>query len=186
MAIKDEQALTALLRRQGIDTTLWGVNSSKRVADLWQEMVLGETELQHDPLLRVVSVVQVLILRGDRVLLEVEQTFQDGRVRQRHQPPSDKMKPGEAVEVAALRCLAEELSIAAARVQLRGHSYQQTEEIKESPSYPGLKSCYRMHTITADVAGLPETDFWTEETATNSQDPIQHHHWAWVPLAEVG
>ncbi|MBN1991507.1 MAG: NUDIX hydrolase [Anaerolineae bacterium] len=173
--------LKELLLAGGLDLTLWGRDHAKSVADLWQEIAAGEARLQTKPLLRLVSVVQVIIRRKGRVLLEIEQEFDDGRRRLRRQPPADKMKPAETYAEAARRCLAEELGVDRANVTILESTYQQTKKITDSPSYPGLRTRYVFHQVEARVPGLPDTDFWTDEIASNKQDPVKRHHWAWQP-----
>ncbi len=70
-------ALDDLLRANGIDTSQWGAGRSKTVADLWAEIVAGETRLRTQPFRReVLGVVEVIIRKGDHILIESCQTFQ--------------------------------------------------------------------------------------------------------------
>ena len=41
-----------------IDTTTWGQNGTKTVAALWQELLVGDTQLQTNPPQRQVQVVE--------------------------------------------------------------------------------------------------------------------------------
>lgn len=176
------EQLVTLLVAGGIDPAQWGAGATKTPADLWQELQKGESELHGPPLLRVVrGVVQVLIRRGDTVLIEVEQVFQDGRTRRRDQPPSEKLRPGEDYTAAALRCLAEEIDVAPDAVTLIEASYRRWEMISDSLSYPGLPTHYTFHVVEAHVAALPPTDFWTDEVTDNPHDPVARHHWSWQP-----
>lgn len=174
------EQLTAALRADGIDTAQWGVDAAKTVADLWQELCAGEAELHGPPLVRVVrGVVRVIVRRGDAILIEAEQVFRDGRVRRRDTPPADKLRPGEGYAAAARRCLQEELGVAPGAVTLIEATYRRDEATYESPSYPGLRTQYIFHVVEAQVATLPDADFWTDEAASNAEDAVARHHWIW-------
>jgi hypothetical protein len=169
-------ALEAWLRDQGVPLEAWGRGEAKRVADLWAEYVAGEARLYDDPLQRRVSVVQVFIRRGGRLLIEVEQEMRDGRRRARLLPPSEKLKGQESPVAAAARCLAEELGLVGAGVILC-ESGSPVRRVVDSPSYPGLPTCYLVHTVEAAADALPEADFWRDNTAEG--DVIRRHRWGW-------
>ncbi|MFQ5399212.1 MAG: NUDIX domain-containing protein [Anaerolineae bacterium] len=163
----------------GIDVSVWGTGGRKRVADLWRELVTGDCVLETEPPRRVVRVAQIIIRRGSNVLVEAEQVLEDGQQRSRHVLPSEKMKPGEPFADAALRCLCEEMGVHAEDVHFLGATYQRRERLADSRSYPGLPACYVIHSIEAQVAGLPDTDFWRDNAAYPEGDPVQRHRWAW-------
>lgn len=164
----------------GVPPADWGRGGAKTVADLWAEVVCGETALGDNPPRRTVSVVQVFIRRGEHMLTEIEQEMADGRRRTRGWPPSEKLKRGEDARVAARRCLAEELGIATSPITLCEDAppYERTVD---SPSYPGLPTTYRVHTMSVDAAdlpiALPDADFWLENAA--AADPVRRHLWGW-------
>ena len=60
-SIGSAQALNALLVAAGIDTSSWGREHTKSVADLWAEMVAGESHIRTQPLLRVVLGAGILL-----------------------------------------------------------------------------------------------------------------------------
>ncbi len=122
---------------------------------------------------------RVLIRRGDRVLLEVEQEMGNSFRRSRNQPPSEKMKAGENYIAAAVRCLDEELGLQRDEIAFIGSGYEKLETITESPSYPGLRTHYTFHSIEAVAKGLPEEDFWRDNIAEGLGDPVKRHLWAW-------
>ncbi|MCB9527560.1 MAG: NUDIX hydrolase [bacterium] len=177
-------ALAHHLRAHGLDLTPWGHGAAKTIADLWRELHTGDATLDPAPLHRRVAVVELWIRRGDRVLIEADQHLQDGRTRPRRRLPAEKMRPGEPPAEAALRCLAEEMAIAPARVTL-GRVLPPRLRTTDSPSYPGLPSTYAMHRVEATVAGLPDEDFTTAEAHADANDPVSHHHWRWVPLDAI-
>ncbi|GKV50781.1 hypothetical protein SLEP1_g57476 [Rubroshorea leprosula] len=132
----------------------------------------GETSLADSSRpLRTVNVVTVRIIGKDnRVLVESRQELSDGSVRDRFRPLSEKVKPGENPEEAAIRAVKEELgSIIGGGfgdggvVKIVPGSYQKKVEERNSVSYPGLPACYVLHSLDAWVEGLPEGEFCSEE-----------------------
>lgn len=179
-SIGSAEDLGLWLAERGIDTRSWRPPGNKRVVDLWTEIETGDTRLQKNPPLRLVNVVQIIIRRGDRILVEAEQELEDGSRRVRNHPPSEKMKAGESVEVAAMRCLKEELRVESRRVSLDTATTRQAKEMTDSPSYPGLPTQYTFYRIDAKVEGLPDVAFWRENIAfADGSDPIKRHRWAW-------
>lgn len=168
--------LAAWLKAAGIDISNWGQGNAKSVADLWLEYASGESVFDDAPPARVVAVAQVIIRRGDAVLLEIAQEFADGRRRERLRPPSEKLKRGEEPLAAALRCLSEELGLSARDVVIE-NARPSTVQTVDSPSYPGLPTRYRFTTFDAAAPGLPDEDFYRDNAAPG--DPIRRHHWGW-------
>lgn len=181
LAFADATALARWLQTAGISLEAWGQGGAKTVADLWREVMAGETTLSGDPPRREVQVAQVFIHRDGRVLMEIEQEIADGRRRTRNWPPSEKFKHGEDARLAARRCLAEELGLDVSPDALCEEGELYTREV-DSPSYPGLLTLYRVHTVALSAAdlptpGLPPDDFWRVNSAVN--DPIRRHLWGW-------
>lgn len=176
LTFDDPDALAAWLTAGGVPLADWGRGEAKTVADLWAEVACGETTLGDSPPRRTVSVVQVLIRRGERALTEIEQEMADGRRRARGWPPSEKLKRDEDARGAARRCLAEELGIDVPTDALC-ESEPPYEHTYDSPSYPGLPTTYRVHTMTVDAVALPDADFWLENAA--AADPVRRHLWGW-------
>lgn len=179
--LSDERSLAAWLARHGIDTASWGQAPAKSVGDLWREIQAGETTLQDNPPRRLVTVVQVLVRRGDLVLLELEQELRGGQIRRRHRPPSEKLKPNEDVLPAALRCLLEEVGLPAEQVERLRVAAAPAVTETDSPSYPGLMTRYRLVTVETEAAGLPESDFWRDNRLAGASDPVVRHRWGWRP-----
>jgi 8-oxo-dGTP pyrophosphatase MutT (NUDIX family) len=180
-ALTSTLALTHWLHTHQIDTTTWGQGAAKQVADLWQELVAGESTLQADPPLRCVAVVEVIVEREGQRLVETAQHFADGRVRARNRPPSEKLKPGETPLAAAQRCLVEELAIEHSRITVAQQAITQRITLDESGSYPGLTTRYTFYCVYLQVAGLPTTPFTTENAAHGHGDPVTAHQWGWLP-----
>lgn len=167
------------LNTNGVDTSLWGEGNAKSVDNLWDEWISGEIMFQERPLLRQVNVVQILIRKSKQLLLEAEQELDDGQRRFRNQPPSEKMKPGESYTDAAMRCLQEELGIRAENITFLTGTYEQLQRESDSLSYPGLKTQYIFHMVEAQVKELPDKNFWRDNQAYGSGDPVRRHLWAW-------
>lgn len=164
------------LTAAGIDVTGWGEGDSKTPADLWREYVVGESYFFDDPPRRLVEVAQLLIRRGDMVLIEIEQEFADGRRRSRLRLPSEKVMRGEEPITAAVRCLQEELGFGPGDVMMKiGDEFIQMTA--DSPSYPGLPTRYEFFTFEIIRDSLPDGDFYHENTAPG--DPIRRHLWGW-------
>lgn len=146
---------------------------------LWNEISSGESTLSQNPPLRQVSVVSLNIQVGGKQLTEARQLMANGAVRERNSPPTEKMKPGESVTAAALRCVVEELGVDESAVTIAPEPESMAVEELESPSYPGLPTSYRLYTIAAEVRGLPPTNFTTEEAPSGSDPTVTTHYWEW-------
>jgi len=125
-ALRDAEALRALLGAHAVDTAGWGAGASKRVEDLLEEIRQRETRLVLLPpapgagappaLLRLLRTLNVFVSAAGaadgRVLCEECQTLPDGRQRRRGLPLSEKMIAGESWREALRRAVTEELGTA--------------------------------------------------------------------------
>lgn len=179
-SIGSPDELIQLLVAGGIDTSDWGNGNTKSVDDLWTEIVAGESRLRMRPLQRVVrGAVNVLIRRGERVLIETRQVFASGMTRQRHIPPAEKMQPGEEPMDTAIRCLCEELGVARHDIEIVASAHLPRREVRLSLSYPGLTTEYTFYIVEAQVKGLPDNDFETHEYDAEGRTWIMRHDWSW-------
>ncbi|KAK4273829.1 hypothetical protein QN277_017149 [Acacia crassicarpa] len=181
----------------------WGVKpGTKNVHNLWLELSEGETSLADStPPVRTVQVATVRILGKDgKILVESHQELSDGNVRKRGRPLSEKMKPSEDPESAAMRAIKEELGSVVFGseadldvceiVTIDPNSYEMKVEERNSDSYPGLPGCYVLHTLNATVERLPEGDFCTFEvdeyehldgkSVADKAVSVKKHYWTWV------
>ena len=83
-----------------------------------------------------------------------------------------------------MRGVSEELGTSASAVDIEASSLKTWSESFESPSYPSLRSEYTIHQLTAEVDGLPTTEFSTEEAVTDwghatPGAPQMVHVWHW-------
>lgn len=173
------EELKEWLSRFGVNTAVWGKEGHKSVNNLWQELQKQDAILQETPPMRRVNVVQILVRRGNRLLLETVQELATGDKRYRNLPPAEKIKSGETPLDAAARGLYEELGITRDRIQFDPSSHSTRTFISESPSYPGLLSQYTFHDIEATVEGLSDEDFWHDNLSYQDGDPVKRHFWAW-------
>ena len=175
------------LEARGIDLSSWGRGGHKRVEHLWREVMRGESVLQEAPPLRLVEVVQVIVRRGDRILVEAEQELAGGQRRLRNRPPAEKMHAGERPLAAALRCLVEELELQPEDVTLLPDSYRKVVTERDGRSYPGLLTRYTLHILEAEAPLLPDVSFSTAEKAEGPGEPVRRHFWVWAlpPLRDA-
>lgn len=158
--------LPKVLRDNGINIDNWSHEfGTKNIINLQAEIDSGEAKLESiDGILtRVVSVVTILVnvRLGDRlfILIEDKQIFFTGAIRQRGlKGISEKIKLGETPLIAAQRALQEEVGL-----DFDGEWISLGEELKQqnSPSYPGLSSCYQIfnYQIVLSAADLSKLRF---------------------------
>jgi hypothetical protein len=178
--IASERQLINWLSDQSIDTSRWGQQRARSVADLWQEIRQGESYLYDAPsALRVIEIALIIIRRDKKILFEVEQQFKDGRIRQRNWPMSEKIKKGEDCFAAALRGIKEELGVEGENVCVDSESCRIIQFFRDSISYPGLRTLYKAYCVNAQIDGLPNDNFNTYESSDNMEDSVRKHSWSW-------
>ena len=177
--INGVEALQTWLHQEGIDTSTWGKSQAKSIYSLWEELEHGEVVLHKRPPLREVEVVQVVIRRNDKVLLEIQQELGNGVFRSRNIFPSEKLRSGEDYLEAAKRGLQEEMNLDPQEVTFVRDSYEKRRTTISSPSYPNLPTRYTIHKIEAAVSDLPTTDFWCANDGQAEGDPVKQHCWGW-------
>lgn len=171
--IQDEDQLIAALSQYKIDTSTWG----KPVSNLYKEIKEGECalDLEKDGLNRRVSVVTVKCFHtnaaGERFqLIEREQVFKDGRVRNRNlQHLAEKAFPNESIGATALRALKEELGITGLMVRLGDNKV----EVNESSSYKGVKSTYELNSFSCEIP----LEKYKEEYVEKQKDKDTYFSW---------
>jgi len=185
VAFDDGAELRAWLRERGIDTSLWGHGAAKTIDDLLAEIRKGESIIHNKSPLRRVTAVRVVVRREEYILIEASQGFNSGRRRSRERPPSEKMYPQEHYADAAMRCLREELGVAAHQVTLRHETYRRKIWEGDPASYPGLCTRYTFHVVDATVQGIPEHNFSTHEQAAGPGEPVDLHFWEWRKSGDI-
>lgn len=174
------------LKALPIELDSWNVGQAKSVEHLYSEISNGDCYLQIQPPLRVVKVVQVLITKGELTLLELEQELDDKRKRKRNIPPSEKMKADENCLDAARRCLIEELQVNQDDIVIKTNDCKASTRYRKSRSYPGLNTKYSIFRVHAQVKGLPDGNFWTEEiNLKEGVEIVRRFCWGWSYLKKI-
>ncbi|CAJ1365810.1 unnamed protein product [Effrenium voratum] len=146
------------LSEYNIKTAAFGSGKAKPLAALAQEVETGASRLmldaaEHKKLVRVKDVVVLkLVDDKERLLIEVEEHFSDGRVRATGRLPGSKKETHENLRQTARRILEETLNLEPAMVKLdlAGAEYQHQE--LDSPSFPGLRTVYRKEVVSGHVS----------------------------------
>jgi hypothetical protein len=141
--------LNELLLKHNLNTQEWSHDQgTKTLVDLQNEIDSGETTLEiiNNQLFRVVKLVsiEVKVKLGEQLftLVEDKQIFFTGAIRKRGlRHLSEKITTDETPELAAFRCLKEEIGLDFKQPLIL---LEKTEEIKLSPSYPQLNSIYQV------------------------------------------
>ncbi len=168
------------------DLESWNRGQAKSVSQLFDEINNGESRIQLNPPLRVVNVVQVLVSRDGKYLLELEQELDDKRIRKRNIPPSEKMKPGEDCLDAARRCILEELQVLDRDIEILSDDCKVIYRYRNSRSYPGLRTKYCIYRVKVYLKNLPAEGFWTEEKTHHSgKEFIRRFYWGWGNLKKI-
>jgi ADP-ribose pyrophosphatase YjhB (NUDIX family) len=170
------------LEASGVNLECWGRYEAKTIEDLWREISSGESQIQDDPPMRMIQVVNIILRSKDRILVEEKQQLGRNQNRYRGLPPAEKVKTGECHIDAAIRGLKEELQISPDSIKIVTSSFAPQISIHESQSYPGLRTQYTVHEVEVETDNLPDEDFWTNET--NIDKPLVRHHWKWKSLEE--
>jgi ADP-ribose pyrophosphatase YjhB (NUDIX family) len=157
------EELTDILQNAGIPLDEYGKGRAKHVANLYEELVGGESRLRVNDLheiSRSVTVVWVDVVctleNGDvYILREDRQEFHDGRIKKRTLPSSlgEKLKDEEDLDGAAVRALQEELGVNEVE---NLYAVGSKDEQRLSDTYPGLANHYSTHSY---VAVIPATSF---------------------------
>lgn len=177
--------LTGWLKQAGINLTLWGKDGAKTAVHLHRELEVGDCQLRDNPPRRVVRVVELLIDREGVQLTEVAQEMANGRLRHRNLPPVEKMKTGESVAAAAIRCAEEELGVEKTAVSIISDNHRQKRREAVSASYPLLLTQYTIHSVKTAVFNLPNDDFWIDNGSFTDGDPIRRHQWGWRKIVDA-
>ena len=174
---KNHKKLGLWLFSKGVDVSKWGTGGAKSVKNLWSELMAGETVLTARPLHRRVSAVELFVKRDKKYLIERKQRLKDGRFRPINRRPREKLHANENLFKAVLRCAEEELGAAPERVRVLSKSSRPKNIYRNSSSYPGLPTHYRVYAVRIKIDGLPGRSFITREKGRSG--PVSEHFWAW-------
>jgi hypothetical protein len=181
----DEMGVWQILMIHGIaNDKKWGTGGAKTYRDLTDEINKGECYLRIDDhgLTRVTRVVRMEITDQELGrLLEVRQVFPDGRTRERNKVPSGKLNSTEDPETGMLREMKEELRLVGTDPDVFSWSEpEMRREANESPSYPGLRSEYELHTFQITLSDRVRQDMKAGACVKEDvPDGILEHEFAW-------
>lgn len=172
-----------LLEDHQIDVDAFGVGKAKTLEQLAAEVREGVCRLmldatEHKKLVRVVDFVGVRLFSRpgsfwsrQRLLVETEERYPDGRRREIVRLPGTKKRPHENARQTAARIVKETLMMASDGVEFDLSSIVRFEREFESPSYPGVRTVYRKEIVegfvcTSNAAqlaqvGLPNFGTWS-------------------------
>ena len=179
-----EDELKVWLQERGIDTAGFGsISGTKSLRCLHKEICDGESVLitaEDGSPLRMVAVISVNITnRKGLSLYEARQRLPSGAVRERNLLLSEKLLPQETWIEAGRRGILEELGSvlpSPPEIDILLDTYSMSTEKSMSGSYPGLFTEYTCHKVHANVKGLPEDNFTTEE---QRPDGVLVSEWSW-------
>lgn len=179
-----------MLEEFRINPRLFGVGNAKTLAQLTGEVSSGSCRLmldatEHKKMVRVVDTVMFRLWsagahageptasRGapQRLLIETEECYPDGRKRVTNRLPGTKKEPHESAKQTAERILQDMLNLSPGMVEFDLSSIMRYEEEAESPSYPGVRTVYRKEIVEAFIKstdsaqlakiGLPNFGEWS-------------------------
>merc|ERR1711971_1166366 len=148
--------------KEHIDVSAFGKGEAKTTDELIHELQVGNSQLMLDATAykRIVRVVDIVLLRiraNNKFLVQVGETFQDGReCTDVHQLPGAKKLPHENAIQAAKRILDTRLQMKAERgcqVILQPSTLESCEEEEVSHHFPGLTTVYRKEIIEGVATG---------------------------------
>jgi hypothetical protein len=187
----DHKMFSQMLEDHNINTSAFGKDKAKTLPEMSAEVEGGAARLmldatEHKKLVRVCDLV-VLILKdasGQRILIETEEQFGDGRKRATNRLPGTKKEPYENTRQVAERILKEFLKLDPKGIKLDLNRIERVEEETESISYPGITSVYRKELVEGvfsmtDAAalaavGLPSFGSWQ---ATDAKGNTKIFNW---------
>jgi myosin-light-chain kinase len=158
---RNTPGIEAMLKEH-IDVSTFGKGQAKTIDELIHECQVGASQLMLDATAykRVVRVVEIVLLRiraNSKFLVQVSETYKDGRERTDvHQIPGTKKLPHENAMQTAKRVLETRLQMRAEKgchVILQPSSLESFEEEEVSPHFPGLTTVYRKEIIEGIATG---------------------------------
>eukprot|EP00884_Botryococcus_braunii_P010556 jgi/Botrbrau1/19501/Bobra.0035s0003.1 len=180
------ESLRAWLENSGLCTKAYGTGKAKGLDNLLTEVQRGESVLINNgnkPLRMVRVLVAEIVNAANQVLVEDWQQLPSGAVRQRNRCLSEKMLAAESWKSAVHRGVVEELGSllgTSPSYSVDPASLRTWTRTSKSISYPELESVYELYKVRMSVAGLPETDFQTEEVEAGG---TLLHCWVWRDIS---
>lgn len=128
--------------------------ASELMKRFMQELLFRRSHLRlrHAEIERLVEPCLVCLICDGKMLVRTHEELEDGRVRERATLLTSKKMPEETWQSAAGRACADELDMEGLKVDFEQANYQFFEERRESPSMPGIATCFGLHLITLEVS----------------------------------
>ncbi len=176
--IKTKTNLISFLKENNIDVSEWGKQGHKSIDNLLAELQEEDCVIKTEAI-REISIAVINIENKGKLLFEESQRMKNGFIRQRNKLPREKIKQNEEVIEAAHRCLKEEVNLQVEDFTIIKASKTPKVYIKESASYPNLKTRYLHYDIFVSTDKLPNENFTTKENG-EEHDPVDIHYWTWI------
>jgi serine/threonine protein kinase len=154
-------ALETYLAVSGVDTTKFGKDHARTLAEFAAELSNSEALLARGKDNKVIRMVDLVALKLTKegtgeILVQAKEKYQDGTVKPTALLPGEKKLTQENQFQAAYRILDRLLQIPEVHVNLNVETVRIIEETKGSPSYPGMQTCYMKRIISGEVCGLED------------------------------
>lgn len=154
-----EEALVTYLTSCNVDVSKFGQDHTKTLKEFSAELMKGETSLMQDSSGTVIRVADIVLVRlvnaAGETLVQTEQTFSDGKKSPLNRLPGTKRRPDENQFLTAWRVLRKQLKMDENLVSLDPKHVRISEDEKDSPAFPGVRTVYRKRVITAELAEAP-------------------------------
>eukprot|EP00927_Polykrikos_kofoidii_P033303 TRINITY_DN2817_c0_g1_i3.p1 TRINITY_DN2817_c0_g1~~TRINITY_DN2817_c0_g1_i3.p1 ORF type:complete len:810 (-),score=160.25 TRINITY_DN2817_c0_g1_i3:5-2434(-) len=153
----NEQALSVYLASNGVNVAQFdGESGRKTLTGFAAELSNSEASLARDARGKILRVVDVVALNLTKVntqdmLVQAKETFSDGQIKAVPRLPGSKKGESENQFNTAYRVLDRLLKIDENYVHIDGEKVRIIEEVKDSPSYPGMQTLYRRRLISGEV-----------------------------------
>lgn len=157
---------------------------------LYTEINAGDCYLEFvsstaDSLRRYVQVVQVVIHKGHKVLIETREREPDGGYKTINHPLSGKIRLDESLRAATKREICEELAIEANRIIAIICSSTPTSKEQPSPTFDNILTHYYSYVVHAFIRDLPSCEFSTTEKVNSHPETGYIHEWTWVDRKDI-
>lgn len=150
----------------------YGQGDAKTFDQLAQELIRGECCFMQNEKGEIVRVVEIIWCKipnpknKDQILVEMERIYADGGKRGVKKILGGKRRPLESIAASAKRSINKELTLEDRQIGIDENALPDTgvaEDVRVSPSYPGLSSVYRVHIVPCEIKiGELDDDFLEE------------------------
>lgn len=151
----NEPDLRKYLEQHNIDVSKYGKDHAKSLAAFSNDLIKGESSLQttaNGELIRVVDLINLKVIHPSKdILVQTHQVLADGSKKDYNRLPGAGRRPEENMFLTARRLLRRHLKIEDNDVVIDPSKVMLSEEERQSPNFPGIRTVYRKHLISADL-----------------------------------